>query len=214
MLTQLEELPNYNCSYCPRLAEYRNKLRLQNPSWHNGPVSSFGDINSELLIVGLAPGKNGANRTGRPFTGDGAGDFLYPSLVSHGFAAGTYSTNAEDNLKLINCRITNAVRCLPPQNKPVGEEIKNCRNFLISEIYSMPKLKIILALGRIAHCSIVKGLEQKQATFSFTHNTFHQVSDITLVNSYHCSRYNINTKRLTKNMFDIVLKNIRERLEY
>ena len=201
--------PHKDCSHCLRLVTYRNKLRSTQPTWHNAPVPSFGALSSKLLIVGLAPGLSGANRTGRPFTGDGAGELLYPSLIENGLAAGKYESDPKDNLQLINCRITNAVRCLPPENKPIGAEVNECRKYLKAEIEAMPKLKVILSLGRIAHNSTISSFNKKQSDYLFKHNTLHVVGDLTIVDSYHCSRYNINTGRLTKAMFHEVLQNIK-----
>jgi uracil-DNA glycosylase family 4 len=200
--------PDKNCTNCPRLRAFLLKNRKAYPEWHNAPVDSFGDINGQILIVGLAPGLKGANRTGRPFTGDYAGDLLYDTLLKFGLAEGVYEANPTDNLALKNCRITNAVRCLPPENKPIGSEVKNCAPFLISEIKSMPNLRIILALGGLAHGAILSVLEKKKVHYKFGHNVFHQLDKIFLVNSYHCSRYNTNTGRLTEQMFHDVFSKI------
>ncbi|MFD2263076.1 uracil-DNA glycosylase [Lacibacterium aquatile] len=180
------------------------------PGGHNAPVPTWGPDDASLLIVGLAPGLRGANRTGRPFTGDYAGDTLYAALKRHGFASGTYDKRPDDGLTLHDCRITNAVRCVPPENKPVGEEINNCRPFLIGEVAAMPRLKVILALGTISHQSVLRSLKIPVARHGFAHNAVHAVKPgLTLVDSYHCSRYNVNTGRLTEQMFDDVIVNIR-----
>lgn len=205
--------PSHNCAFCPRLVALREDLRVSEPDWHNGPVPSFGELNSRLLVVGLAPGMNGANRTGRPFTGDYAGDLLYEGLSHFGFAEGKYEKHANDSLKLVDCRIANAVRCLPPKNKPTTDEAKTCRPFLISEIQAMPNLRQILALGRIAHEAVLRalGISLKQA--SFAHGAAHRLGDITITDSYHCSRYNTNTGRLTREMFFNVIGEVRQRLD-
>ena len=167
-----------------------------------------------LLVVGLAPGLRGANRTGRPFTGDYAGDLLYPTLVAHGFARGSYAATPDDGLELIACRITNAVRCVPPRNKPIGIEIAACRGFLASEIESLARLEAILALGRIAHDAVLSSLRARRAAHPFAHGAVHALASLpTLVDSYHCSRYNVNTGRLTRAMFDAVVARVRELLD-
>jgi uracil-DNA glycosylase family 4 len=180
--------PDTDCALCPRLKAFRDNNRVCNPSWHNSPVLSFGEISCELLIVGLAPGLRGANKTGRPFTGDHAGDFLYNQLSKFGFSKGEYKAEKNDGLVLKNCRITNAVRCVPPENKPLGAEVLACSTFLGDEIASLSNLRIILALGTLAH-----GVNGKK---------------IILADSYHCSRYNTNTKRLTESMFESVFEGI------
>ena len=189
---------------------YREENRARYPNFHNGPVKSFGNADARLLVVGLAPGLRGANCTGRPFTGDAAGDLLYDALDTFGFSEGRYQARADDGLRLIECRITNAVRCVPPQNKPVGAEIRECRNFLSDEIAAITGLCAILALGRIAHEAVVAIYRAKRADFPFTHGTMHQFADgMALFDSYHCSRYNINTRRLTPAMFAAVFSDIR-----
>ena len=198
--------PTLNCNLCPRLAQFHQVNRVAYPEFHNAPVPSFGDINAQLLVVGLAPGLKGANRTGRPFTGDYAGIILYSSLQKNGFAAGDY--NPEDinnNFTLINCRITNAVRCVPPQNKPEPAEIKTCNNFLTKEIVAMQNLKVIVTLGGIAHKAVISAFGKKQADYKFGHAALHTLGNIKLLNSYHTSRYNINTGSLTQAMFDDVI---------
>jgi len=195
--------PLDNCSHCPRLVELRHTLQLEHPSWFNAPVPAFGDPKAALLIVGLAPGLNGANRTGRPFTGDWAGDLLYGTLDKLGLSSGTYDQHLDDGLQLKGCLITNAVRCLPPQNKPVGAEINNCRPFLKEQISEMTTLKVIFALGKIAHDSVVRTIGAKLKDHSFGHGAVHHFEEgPVLVDSYHCSRYNTNTRRLTPEMFE------------
>ena len=203
--------PNKNCCLCPRLFEYRTENQKTYPSWYNAPVESFGDINGKLLVVGLAPGLRGANRTGRPFTGDWAGDLLYQALDKFSFSRGQYAGEASDGLALENCRITNAVRCLPPQNKPIGQEIRTCNIFLKQEIYNMSNLKVIMALGLIAHNATLNALEKRKAQYKFAHGASYELpSGIKLISSYHCSRYNTNTRRLTNDMFFDVFREIRE----
>ena len=202
--------PEANCNLCPRLKIFREEWRKLKPNWFNSPVNSFGSIDSKLLIVGLAPGLKGANKTGRPFTGDHAGKLLYPSLIKFKFANGRYLEKRNDSIELINCRITNSVRCVPPQNRPTLEERNYCRNFLKIEISKMNKLKIILALGHIAHTEVLKVFNKKISEFKFKHGKIYNLSNtISLHSSYHCSRYNTLTKRLTENMFNNVLKEIK-----
>ena len=210
----LLKLPGRDCALCPRLVEFRLKNRGIYPAFHNAPVDSFGPSNARLLIVGLAPGLKGANRTGRPFTGDHAGDLLYSALSAFEFAAGKYGALPDDGLQMRDCRITNAVRCVPPENKPVGAEIDACRPFLVAEIAAMKNLQIILALGSIAHNSVLRTLGHKQSAFKFAHAAEHDLSNgPLLVDSYHCSRYNTNTRRLTPDMFHDVFRLIRRRLD-
>jgi len=205
--------PGRNCRLCPRLVEFRENNSETWPDWHNAPVPSFGDITAQLLVVGLAPGLKGANRTGRPFTGDYAGDLLYPTLVHYGFAQGTYGCTSNDGLELIDSRITNAVRCVPPQNKPTGPEARTCLPFLTEEIGAMPNLKVILALGTLAHNAVLSALSQKRSAFKFGHNAVHRLDNgLTLTDSYHCSRYNTNTGKLTEAMFRDVFEGISARL--
>ena len=202
--------PEANCNLCPRLKIFREEWRKLKPNWFNSPVNSFGSIDSKLLIVGLAPGLKGANKTGRPFTGDHAGKLLYPSLIKFKFANGRYLEKRNDSIELINCRITNSVRCVPPQNRPTLEERNYCRNFLKIEISKMNKLEIILALGHIAHTEVLKVFNKKISEFKFKHGKIYNLSNsISLHSSYHCSRYNTLTKRLTENMFNNVLKEIK-----
>ena len=202
--------PEANCNLCPRLKIFREEWRKLKPNWFNSPVNSFGSIDSKLLIVGIAPGLKGANKTGRPFTGDHAGKLLYPSLIKFKFANGRYLEKRNDSIELINCRITNSVRCVPPQNRPTLEERNYCRNFLKIEISKMNKLEIILALGHIAHTEVLKVFNKKISEFKFKHGKIYNLSNtISLHSSYHCSRYNTLTKRLTENMFNNVLKEIK-----
>ncbi len=175
-------------------------------------MSSFGGVDGELLIVGLAPGLRGANKTGRPFTGDFAGELLYACLGKFGFCEGQYGAVADDGLKLVNCRITNAVRCVPPENKPVGAEVAACRPFLSDEIAGLPQLRVILALGTLAHGAVLAALGEKKSAYKFGHNVFHDLAGgLVLADSYHCSRYNTNTGRLTESMFELVFEGIRKR---
>ena len=204
--------PERDCPLCPRLVAFRNEARASYPDWHNAPVPSFGDLSARLLIVGLAPGLRGANRTGRPFTGDWAGDLLYETLIEQGFAKGTYDERPDDGLKLIDCRITNAVRCVPPQNKPTPAEINTCRAFLISSYGEMKNLRAIVALGRIAHESVVRALGSKLSAMPFAHGAVHEAGEFRLYDSYHCSRYNTNTGVLTPKMFKDVFKAVKKDL--
>lgn len=206
--------PEKNCSFCPRLEAFRTQNKIKFPHYFNAPVPSFGNINAPLLIVGMAPGLNGANQTGRPFTNDYAGDILYPSLKKYGFAAGTYLKKADDGFELTFARVTNAVRCVPPQNKVIAEETNNCRQFLQQEITSMKNLKIILTLGTVAHNAMLSALGYKKSAFKFAHGAIHHLEkeNLLLVNSYHTSRYNINTGVLTADMFDNIINTIREKL--
>ena len=202
-----------NCALCPRLVAFRSHNRASEPGWYNGAVPSFGAPDARLLIVGLAPGLKGANRTGRPFTGDYAGDLLYATLLEFGFARGSYHARPDDGLVLLDCMITNAVRCVPPENKPTPAEVKTCRRFLSGRIASLPRLAAILALGRIAHDSTLAALAVRNAEFPFRHGAQHAASNgIMLFDSYHCSRYNTNTGRLTPDMFRAVLEAIKRHL--
>ena len=202
-----------NCALCPRLVAFRGRNQSAEPGWYNGAVPSFGPADARLLIVGLAPGLRGANRTGRPFTGDYAGDLLYLSLLAFGWARGTYGARPDDGLVLVDCMITNAVRCVPPENKPTPAEIATCRRFLAGRIANLPRLKAILALGRIAHDSTLQALGARKSHFPFRHGAEHQAATgVVLFDSYHCSRYNTNTGRLTEQMFRAVLEGIKRRL--
>jgi uracil-DNA glycosylase len=203
----------YDCLLCPRLVGFRQLNRGNQPDWHNAPVPSFGENAARLLIVGLAPGLKGANRTGRPFTGDFAGDLLYATLLDLGFARGIYAAQPDDGLILIDCMITNAVRCVPPQNKPTPAEIATCRPFLVSRMAAMPELAAVLTLGRIAHDSTLAALGVRRAEFPFAHGRRHQVRpDLVVFDSFHCSRYNTNTGKLTPAMFRDVLRSVRAHL--
>ncbi len=205
--------PGRDCPLCPRLAAYRMTWRESEPQWFNAPVPSFGPLNARLLIVGLAPGLQGANRTGRPFTGDYAGELLYETLRRYRFAAGTYAARPDDGLRLIDARITNAVRCVPPGNKPTSGEIATCRQFLKSTIAEMPRLAAILALGRIAHETTVAALGASRSTAPFSHGRKTRIGDYTLFSSYHCSRYNTSTGVLTPAMFRRVIAAVRAHLD-
>ena len=203
--------PLKDCPLCHRLAEFRHANRAKFPDKFNAPVPPFGALDAELLIVGLAPGLKGANFSGRPFTGDYAGVLLYSTLLKFGFAQGTYGAHINDGLALKNCRITNAVRCVPPENKPTPQEMKTCLQFLVTEITAMPNLKAILSLGLISHNSVLKSCGEKAAKFKFAHHAKHKLGNgITLFDSYHCSRYNTQTKRLTPDMFEDVFKSIKK----
>jgi uracil-DNA glycosylase family 4 len=201
--------PSPNCPRCPRLATFRETWREREPTWFNSPVQSFGPRNARLLIVGLAPGLQGANRTGRPFTGDYAGVLLYDTLLRYRFARGQYAAHPDDGLELVDCRISNAVRCVPPENKPTGVEIATCRTFLRGAIDEMPKLRVIVALGRIAHDSVVTALNAKRSQAAFGHGAIHTLGTLKLCDSYHCSRYNTNTRVLTPEMFRAVFAEVR-----
>lgn len=201
--------PSPDCALCPRLQQFRTDNRVAFPDKFNAPVPSFGPQDAEFLVVGLAPGLRGANFSGRPFTGDYAGDLLYSSLIKYGFARGVYGAHSGDGLTLVNCRITNAVRCVPPENKPTGPEISQCQSFLKAELAHMPKLKIILSLGKISHDAVLRANGHKVSAFKFTHGGLHRLqTGITLAGSYHCSRYNTNTGRLNEAMFHEVFDKI------
>ncbi|MBT6208508.1 MAG: uracil-DNA glycosylase [Woeseia sp.] len=203
-----------DCRACPRLAEFLDTVKKKYPDYYCRPVPSFGDQEARLLIVGLAPGMHGANASGRPFTGDHAGILLYETLHEFGFATHPQSDSASDDLKLINCRITNAVKCLPPDNKPVGAEINTCNHFLANEIDAMPANSLVFALGGIAHRAVVKAIGGRQADYKFTHAAEHNVENFfTMLDSYHCSRYNTNTRRLTADMFRAVFARARAILD-
>ncbi len=209
------EEPPLDCPRCPRLVAFRNELRAKYPDWGNAPVRSFGHVDAGLLIVGLAPGMKGANRTGRPFTGDYAGDLLYATLLKFGFARGTYRADPNDGLQLVDCRIANAVRCLPPENKPLPDEFTQCRPFLQAELAVMPQVKVILALGKGAHDQILRALTVRPAgAYPFIHGRLHDLpTGLKLADSYHCSRYNTNTGRLTTAMFEDVFETIRKMIK-
>jgi uracil-DNA glycosylase family 4 len=205
--------PGRDCALCPRLAAFRATWRERQPQWFNAPVASFGPREARLLIVGLAPGLQGANRTGRPFTGDFAGDLLYDTLLRFRFASGTYAARPDDGLELIDVRITNAVRCVPPENKPTPAEIATCRQFLKSTIAEMPKLAAILALGRIAHETTVAALGASRSAAPFSHGSETTLGAYMLFSSYHCSRYNTSTGVLTPAMFRRIIAKVRAHLD-
>ena len=201
-------LPDRDCPLCQRLVDFRLAARARFPDWHNAPVPPFGPDGARLLIVGLAPGLQGANRTGRPFTGDYAGNLLYATLQEFGLSRGAYDQRPDDGLELVDCRISNAVKCVPPENKPTPEEIRICNRFLAEELASLPRLKVILALGSIAHDAVLVGMGQRKSAAKFSHGARHALPrGLSLFDSYHCSRYNTNTGRLTTDMFrDVVGK--------
>ena len=202
--------PDQDCALCPRLVAFRRTNQETFPDWFNAPVPSFGDASGRLLVVGLAPGLRGANRTGRPFTGDYAGQLLYRTLIAHGFATGQYDERPDDGLTLNDCMITNAVRCVPPANKPETAETKHCRNFLTARIAACSNIRVIVALGRVAHDSTLRALELKLSANPFAHNAIHRPADKpVLIDSYHCSRYNTSTGALTPEMFDAVFQSVR-----
>ncbi len=201
-----------DCRRCPRLANFLDEVKTRHADYYCGPVSPFGDTAARLLIVGLAPGMHGANRSGRPFTGDYAGVLLYETLHKFGFASAAESRAADDDLELHDCRITNAVKCLPPENKPVGAEVNECNRFLAAELKTLPQDSVVLALGGIAHRAIIKALGLRQASYRFGHQALHNADGLHLLDSYHCSRYNTNTGRLTAEMFEAVFAQARQLL--
>jgi uracil-DNA glycosylase family 4 len=206
--------PDRDCPFCPRLVEFRMASRAAHPDWHNAPVPCFGPISARLLVVGLAPGLRGANRTGRPFTGDYAGHLLYQTLIRFGFASGDYGERPDDGLTLKDCRIVNAVRCVPPENLPKSSEINTCNQFLVAELKGLKHLKTILGLGVVAHQAVLRALGLKQSFAKFRHGATHALPNgLVLVNSFHVSRYNTSTKRLTSEMFRDVVAGIRQRLD-
>ena len=207
--------PDPDCPLCPRLVAFRHQNRAAFPDWHNAPVASFGEDGARLLIVGLAPGLRGANRTGRPFTGDHAGVLLYRTLLKFGFASGSYGEAPDDGLRLTDCMITNGVRCVPPANKPESAEINICRQFLKARISQLPDLRAIVVLGRIAHDTTIRVFCLKLKDFKFAHGAIHHVGkyNIHIIDSYHCSRYNTNTGMLTSEMFEGVFANVRTLLD-
>jgi uracil-DNA glycosylase family 4 len=208
------ECPSFECDKCPRLLEFRAQNKIKFPHYHNGPVESFGDLGAEVLVVGLAPGLNGANQTNRPFTNDYAGDILYPALKKYGFARGNYGKVRNDGFELINVRVSNAVRCVPPQNKVTADEIAACRPYLQKEIAAMPRLKVILSLGSVSHGAVLQALDYKKSAYKFAHGAEHKLDKhgITLLDSYHTSRYNINTNVLTAAMFDNIIARLKNLL--
>ncbi len=205
--------PAVDCRLCPRLAAFRDANRARHPGFHNAPVASFGPLDARLLIVGLAPGLKGANQTGRPFTGDYAGDLLYATLEKFGLTRGAYRRHAGDGLALVDCRITNAVRCVPPENKPTPEESRTCLPFLAAELAALPRLEAVLALGTVAHGAVLAALGHRKNHCRFGHGALHELpGGPLLADSYHCSRYNTNTGRLTIEMFEAVFAALKARL--
>jgi len=198
---------DHSCRLCPRLAEFLDAARNAHPDWHNGPVNGYGPLDAPIMLIGLAPGMRGANRTGRPFTGDFAGDLLYQMLDEFGLSQGRYDARPDDGVRLTSIRIVNAVRCVPPQNKPTGAEINTCRQFLIEDIAAMEDIRVIITLGRIGHASALKALGLREADYPFGHGRAHDLpGGIRLIASYHCSRYNTQTGRLTTDMFRDVFR--------
>jgi uracil-DNA glycosylase family 4 len=212
LTTPPETNPDADCDLCPRLKAYREENRAAHPDWFNAPVPCFGDEAAELLIVGLAPGVTGANRTARPFTGDWAGDLLYATLDKFGLSTGVYAQHKDDGLTLVNTMITNAVRCVPPQNKPIGAEMSACRGFLQARLDSLPNLKVVLSLGKISHDNVLRARGRKLSEAKFAHGACHDMDGLTLIDSYHCSRYNTNTRRLTPQMFEDVFALVQQKL--
>jgi uracil-DNA glycosylase family 4 len=207
------QAPAADCPLCPRLVGYRDSNRAANPAWFNGAVPSFGSLQARLLVVGLAPGVRGANRTGRPFTGDFAGVLLYQTLIKYGFAAGTYGADPADGIVLRDCRVTNAVRCVPPANLPNPAEITGCNPFLSRELAAMPHLRVVLALGGVSNKAVLQARGLRASHVAFAHGAVHRLPDgLMLVNSYHVSRLNTNTGRLTTPMFEAVIADILARL--
>ena len=211
--TENLQAPSADCPFCPRLVDYRNSNRAANPAWFNGPVPSFGSLDARFLVVGLAPGVRGANRTGRPFTGDFAGVLLYQTLIKYGFAAGTYAADPTDGMQLQDCRVTNAVRCVPPANLPTPKEIAECNPFLANELSAMKRLQVVLALGGVSHKAVLRARGLRASHSPFIHGALQTLPDgLLLVDSYHVSRLNTNTGRLTTPMFEAVIADIRARL--
>jgi len=202
-----------NCRSCPRLAGFLDDVNGRFPDYYCRPVPPFGAVDARFLIVGLAPGMHGANRTGRPFTGDHAGILLYRMLHKYGFCSRDHSESADDGLQLMDCRITNAVKCLPPDNKPVGAEVNTCNVFLARELELLPNDAVVMALGGIAHRAIIKACGLRQAEYKFGHAALHDVGEFRVLDSYHCSRYNTNTGRLTEEMFDAIFAEVRALLD-
>ena len=208
------EAPPHDCPLCPRLVAYRDANRAANPAWFNGPVPSFGPEDARLLVVGMAPGVKGANRTGRPFTGDHAGMLLYATLLEFGFASGTYRADPDDGLVLHDARIVNAVRCVPPANLPEPREVATCNRFLGAELRLLPAVRVVLALGVLAHAAVLKACGIPPTRIRFVHGAMHELPDgLLLADSYHVSRYNTSTRRLTREMFENVVAGLRERLD-
>ena len=209
----LEPEPPRNCPICPRLVAYREANRAAHPDWFNGPAPSFGDPDARLLVVGLAPGRAGANRTGRPFTGDYAGVLLYETLLKLGFARGRYAARPDDGLELVDAMITNAVRCAPPGNKPETREEASCRPFLSARLAALPRLKVIVTLGDVSRRNVLRALGLKASAGVAGHGSEFQAGPYTVLNSYHCSRLNTNTGRLTAEMFEAVFRRARALIE-
>ncbi len=209
------EGPLFDCARCPRLCEFRTQNKQKFPTYHNAPVESFGPLDAEILVVGLAPGLNGANQTNRPFTNDYAGDILYPTLKKYGLARGNYGKVKNDGFELVNVRVSNAVRCVPPQNKVTADEVKACRPYLQAEIAAMPNLKIILSLGAVSHGAVLQALGCKKSAYKFAHGAEHLLEQhgLILFDSYHTSRYNINTGVLTEQMFDGIVARLKEHVK-
>jgi uracil-DNA glycosylase family 4 len=205
--------PARDCPICPRLVAYRETNRAAHPDWFNGPAPSFGDADARLLVLGLAPGRMGANRTGRPFTGDFAGVLLYETLLKFGFARGRYEARPDDGLQLVDCMVSNAVRCAPPGNKPETSEEANCRPFLSARIAALPRLKVIVTLGDVSRRNALRALGLKASAGVPGHRSEFQAGPYTVLNSYHCSRLNTNTGRLTAPMFEAVFARARELVE-
>jgi uracil-DNA glycosylase family 4 len=207
------DAPAHDCPLCPRLAAYRANNQATHPEWFNAPVPSFGQTGARLLVLGMAPGVKGANRTGRPFTGDHAGLLLFSTLLRFGFASGTYLGTANDSLTLQDCRVVNAVRCVPPANLPIPFEVQTCNRFLIADLQAMPELRVVLALGVLAHAAALRACGIPPTRVRFRHGAIHELPDgLLLANSYHVSRYNTNTGRLTTEMFEAVMFAIVQRL--
>lgn len=205
--------PDPDCTLCPRLAGYRAEVAALHPDWRNAPVPSFGPTDARVLILGLAPGVTGANRTGRPFTGDFAGALLYATLAKFGFANDRFAADPADGLELYDCLVSNAVRCVPPQNKPTPAEITTCRRFLTARLDALPRLRAVVCLGRIAHESLLRTLGARLAAHPFVHGARHDLGGLVAFDSYHCSRYNTNTRVLTPAMFEAVFADLRRWLD-
>jgi uracil-DNA glycosylase family 4 len=213
MPTEAVDAPALDCPLCPRLAAFRASNQISHPEWFNGPVPSFGQTGARLLVLGMAPGVKGANRTGRPFTGDDAGRLLFSTLLRFGFAGGAYEGAADDSLVLQDCRVVNAVRCVPPANLPIPTEVQTCNRFLLAELQAMPDLRVVLALGVLAHAAALRACGIPPARVRFRHGAIHELPDgLLLADSYHVSRYNTNTGRLTTEMFEAVMFAIVQRL--
>jgi uracil-DNA glycosylase family 4 len=212
-MTAVPTEPPHDCPLCPRLVEYRHENARQNPGWFNGPAPSFGDPQARLLVAGLAPGRTGANRTGRPFTGDHAGWLLYDTLKKTGFSRGDYRADPDDGVELVDCMITNAVRCAPPGNKPLPIEEATCRPFLQARLAALPRLKVIVTLGDVSRRNVLKTLGKPASAMTAGHGAEAQIGPYVLLNSYHCSRLNTNTGRLTPEMFEAIFLRARAIIE-